>query len=179
MPRRLQENQHIRRELLKGTGQVLVQEPNGLIIPGMTFTVDATKVAELMRYIVQGLIWHHWGVYLKRAETDIGILTARVEGDGLTRGLCSMDCLVDMRGSLSMLDKTWATALPDTKASAYNYPTSQCYPYGDFNFSTAFIRFLEAQQKAFWSRLLLAGQVSEMEFRHPYQQASLIEGAME
>src|ERR1700722_17982185 len=36
MPRRLRENQHIQRELLKGTGRVLVQEPNGLLLPGMT-----------------------------------------------------------------------------------------------------------------------------------------------
>ena len=87
MPRRLQENQHTRRELLKGQGHVLVQEPNGLLLPGTTFSVDATKIAELVRYIVQGLVWHHWGFYLKRAETDIGIMTARVEGDGLTRAV--------------------------------------------------------------------------------------------
>jgi len=53
----------------------------------MTFTVNAMKIAELMRYVVQGLVWHHWGFYLKRAETDIGIRTARVEGDRLTRAV--------------------------------------------------------------------------------------------
>jgi hypothetical protein len=36
---------------------------------------------------VQGLVWHHWGFFLKRAETDIAILTARVEGDGFTRAV--------------------------------------------------------------------------------------------
>jgi hypothetical protein len=87
MPRRLKENLHTRRELLEGQGRVLVHEPDGHLLSVTTFTVDATKIAELMRYVVQGLIWHHWGFYLKRAETEIGILTARVEGDGITRAV--------------------------------------------------------------------------------------------
>jgi len=85
MPRRLRENLHTRRELLRGQGRLLIEQPNGLVLPITTFSVDAVRIAELMRYVVQGLIWHHWGLYVKRTESDIGIRTARVEGDGFTR----------------------------------------------------------------------------------------------
>jgi len=77
VPRRLAQNLAQLRAMKHGLGQAWVQErPDGIIMPTMTVPVDAARLKALFVYIVKGLLWYHWKVYLDPSDhVDLVFLT--------------------------------------------------------------------------------------------------------
>jgi hypothetical protein len=62
VPGRLVKNLALHRRLSNGLGRIWAQEGN-LVVP-VTLPIDSDKIGELFRFIVKGLMWHHWKVLL-------------------------------------------------------------------------------------------------------------------
>jgi hypothetical protein len=77
VPPRLARNAALHKHLSQGRQRVWAREGN-LAVPVTTLPVDSLKIEALFRYIVKGLVWHHWQVLLS-AETGVwaGGLTNR------------------------------------------------------------------------------------------------------
>jgi hypothetical protein len=69
VPARLAKNAALARFLNYGEGRVWAPEGR-LVVPVMTLPIDGDKIGQLFRFIVKGLMWHHWGVLL---DTRTGI----------------------------------------------------------------------------------------------------------
>lgn len=63
VPDRLAKNARLHRQL--GAGQSRTWGKFGeLLIPSMTLPIESDKIDALFRYVVKGLVWHHWRVLL-------------------------------------------------------------------------------------------------------------------
>ena len=65
VPPRLTKNAKLHRQLAAGTDREWINE-NGILLRGLTLPFDGEKLEGLFRYIVKGLLWHHWQVSLTK-----------------------------------------------------------------------------------------------------------------
>ena len=80
IPKRLEKSKPLFRSLDAGKGDIWVQEGSGLIVPTLAIPIDGLRLKELFEFIVRGLIWHHWRIYLRPCDsTHVMFLTT--EGD--------------------------------------------------------------------------------------------------
>lgn len=79
VPSRLAKNALLHRQLGAGQSRTWARF-GGLFVPSMTVPIDSSKIDALFRYIVKGLVWHHWRVLLApNASAWAGILSAHGE----------------------------------------------------------------------------------------------------
>lgn len=84
VPRRLERNQRLLRELSAGRKQVWARAGEGILLPTISLPLNFTAVDDLFRYIVKGLMWHHWSVYLTN-EHFVTVIALTAEGDRFFR----------------------------------------------------------------------------------------------
>ena len=60
---RLAKNAKLHSALSAGHGRVWSRE-GGLLVPVSTLPIDGDKIDRLFRFIIKGLLWHHWNVIL-------------------------------------------------------------------------------------------------------------------
>jgi hypothetical protein len=77
VPPRLAKNAALHRRLSKGQRRTWSRE-GSLLVPVTTLPIDGEKIGQLFRFIVKGLMWHHWKVLIGR-DTGVwaGCLTRR------------------------------------------------------------------------------------------------------
>lgn len=76
VPSRLAKNLRLARELNAGRGQVWHIE-NQVLRPSISVPIDPKRICELFALIGQGLVWHHWGIYLQSNQTSEGLLLSK------------------------------------------------------------------------------------------------------
>lgn len=81
VPRRLQKNARLSRELLQGQGRAWTQE-GSLVVPTMTLPIDSRRFEKLFEFVVRGLVWYHWGIYLT-SEHFVQVWTLTKAGEEL------------------------------------------------------------------------------------------------
>jgi hypothetical protein len=98
VPKRLARNAALHRRL--GAGQSRAWTRFGeLYIPAMTLPIDSEKIDALFRYIIKGLVWHHWRVLLApKAGVWAGVLSA--EGKALHKMLLAKNGRLHAVGNL-------------------------------------------------------------------------------
>jgi hypothetical protein len=67
VPKRLAKNVKLHRTLRDNSGRIWGEE-RGIQLPVSTLPVDPTKLQQLFGLIVRGLVFFHWGNYLKRED---------------------------------------------------------------------------------------------------------------
>jgi hypothetical protein len=70
VPTRLEKNLKLKRELNEGMKYVWSNNEPGISTRNLIIPFDGIRYAELFKYIVKALSWHHWGSYIK-SESDI------------------------------------------------------------------------------------------------------------
>jgi len=63
VPKRLQKNAKLHQKLLESRGTRWSQF-GALLTPSSTLPIDSGRFERLFQFVVRGLIWHHWKVYL-------------------------------------------------------------------------------------------------------------------
>jgi hypothetical protein len=79
VPARLAKNAKLHRRLAVGMNREWIKD-NGIVLPRLTLPLDSAKLDELFRFIVKGLLWHHWEVVLT-AEYFVGAGTLSGQGE--------------------------------------------------------------------------------------------------
>lgn len=64
VPGRLARNKRLRRELANGMSRIWVKEATGLYVRSVSIPFNGEALEELLKYIIKGLMWHHWKVLL-------------------------------------------------------------------------------------------------------------------
>jgi hypothetical protein len=84
VPRRLEKNKKLQRELATKSSRVWSQEPSGLILRTLAVPLDGERLEKLVEFVVRGLMFHHWGMILgKEAFVEVHSLT--IHGDKFFR----------------------------------------------------------------------------------------------
>jgi hypothetical protein len=74
---RLAENKKLHRSIAQNASQVWTQTQSGLHARSMAVPFECEKLIELFRYIVHGLLFHHWGVRLTgEHSSDVMLIAA-------------------------------------------------------------------------------------------------------
>jgi hypothetical protein len=77
VPRRLEKNKKLQRELAAESSRVWSQEPSGLMVHTLAVPLDGERLEKLIEFIVRGLMFHHWGVILgKDSFVEVHSLTS-------------------------------------------------------------------------------------------------------
>ena len=98
VPPRLAKNAKLHRALARGQSHVW-EAQNGVYKPTMTLPFDGEKLAALFRYIVKGLVAHHWGVQVPADYyVQAGMLTA--EGERLFEKTLALNAVARVKASL-------------------------------------------------------------------------------
>jgi hypothetical protein len=69
VPRRLEENRKLLRQLAEGTGAAWSEEGEGLLVPAMTLPIEPARLESFFALVARGLVWHHWRTYLTKAHS--------------------------------------------------------------------------------------------------------------
>jgi hypothetical protein len=64
VPKRLENNRKLQRQLQQAMEPAWVQEGSGLFLRTSTMPFDGEKLEDLLKYIARGLTWHHWNAYI-------------------------------------------------------------------------------------------------------------------
>ncbi len=64
VPKRLAKNARLRRLLVDGRKAVWSKEKSGLYVPTTTLPIKPGCIEQLFEFIVKGLVWYHWQIYL-------------------------------------------------------------------------------------------------------------------
>lgn len=64
VPGRLEKNLRLHRELAEGRARVIIEETAGQALQLLTVPFDGKILERLFRFIVKGLVFHHWGATL-------------------------------------------------------------------------------------------------------------------
>ncbi|WP_395674455.1 hypothetical protein [Inquilinus sp.] len=73
MPRRLEKNRRLHRELAESQGKVRLMDEN-VIEPTMTLNIEADRIIRFARWMIQGLHAHHWEPVPKGTWVGAGVL---------------------------------------------------------------------------------------------------------
>jgi hypothetical protein len=79
VPRRLAKNAALHRVLNDRQVRIWARE-GSLVVPVTTLPIDGDKIEQLFRFIVKGLMWHHWRALL---SPDIGVWTGFLNQRGV------------------------------------------------------------------------------------------------
>lgn len=79
VPRRLEKNVKLHRELNAGTTEAWIKESSGLYVRSTLIPFDGERFERLFGFIVKGLMWHHWGVILA-SDAFVEVLTLTPHG---------------------------------------------------------------------------------------------------
>jgi hypothetical protein len=91
VPRRLQRNRKLQRELLNSWKSEISISHDGHLQPQHTFNVDADKIEELYDFMVRGLCWSEWQLLLPKSKSEIQVGFLTSEGEELTESLLRMN----------------------------------------------------------------------------------------
>jgi hypothetical protein len=72
-PRRLGRNQKLHRRLFSGVEMAWLRDDGAIYAPTMSIPFDGTKLEQLLKHIVRGLTWHHFGKYV-RSDWSVRVL---------------------------------------------------------------------------------------------------------
>lgn len=64
VPKRLEKNRKLHRELAMGQSRVWSREPSGVLVRTMALPLEGERLEALVGMIVRGLMFHHWEVAL-------------------------------------------------------------------------------------------------------------------
>lgn len=90
VPARLAKNLRLQRAIAGGTSNIWSEERSGILMPTMAVPFDSDRLHELFRFIIKGLMWHHWGVTMPAAEYDVKVLSLTRAGEEFFALLSSM-----------------------------------------------------------------------------------------
>ena len=82
VPKRLRKNAKLHRKLTQETGTAWSEEGAGLVVPVMTVPFDSRRFETLFSFIVKGLAWHHWGIYLTSKHFAKAMMVSKA-GEGV------------------------------------------------------------------------------------------------
>jgi hypothetical protein len=117
--RRMRQNSALLERVRRGAGRAWTESPSGLIIPTITFPVEAKQLVSLFEYIAKGLMWHHWRVYVK-GDTKIDVAFLTQESDRQTREQFaqwpSMVVQADLRNATVLYEGVHGEQIPQFSA---------------------------------------------------------------
>lgn len=90
VPDRLRKNAKLHRELAEGSGTMLTEEHPGFFVPTMTVPFDNDRLHNFFRFVVKGLLWHHWAISLQ-SNHGIKIISLTKAGESVFSKLLSMN----------------------------------------------------------------------------------------
>jgi len=64
VPGRLAKNRKLHRQLQNGAQHAWLKDGGGIYQPMGSVHFEGEKLGELLRYVVRGLAWFHWGIYV-------------------------------------------------------------------------------------------------------------------
>ena len=80
VPKRLEAAPALRRQIERNLGPVFVQTPHGSIEHVSVVHLEVNSIHEWIRYVVTGLIWHHWNVVAGgQTDIDVHLIAPQVE----------------------------------------------------------------------------------------------------
>jgi hypothetical protein len=85
VPGRLAKNASLHRVLSERQGRIWAREGD-LLLPVTTLPIDGDKIGQLFRFVVRGLMWHHWSVLLS-PDTGVWAGCINERGVGVHRSL--------------------------------------------------------------------------------------------
>jgi len=80
VPKRLDKNAKLRRLLATGRRRVWSKEKSDLYVPTVTLPIKQGCIEQLFGFIVKGLVWHHWRIYLP-AECVVKVTALTQDGE--------------------------------------------------------------------------------------------------
>jgi hypothetical protein len=66
LPRRLEKDQKLHRQLQRGASRALTRELSGIVLPTTAVPFEMAKLADWLEFVVKGLAWHHWAVLIDK-----------------------------------------------------------------------------------------------------------------
>lgn len=101
VPKRIDQNQKLRRELLSGLDAKVSISPEGFIQLQRTFNVDSEKIEQMYGFIVKGLCWSEWQLLLPQSHSEIQVGFLTPDGARFAESLLRMNAKRRCQGKIA------------------------------------------------------------------------------